>query len=78
MASSSEHDAIARYEETTTSEPQPLAQPKEEREDLAEPAEPAVPVVVVQLNEYWITSTTSKANLEILRVCGLSLQHCDM
>jgi hypothetical protein len=49
MASRSEHNAIACREETTTLEPQPLAQPKKEPEDLAEPA---VPVVVIQLNEY--------------------------
>ena len=29
------------------------------------------PVVVVQLNEYWTTSTTSEANLETLRGPGL-------
>ena len=60
-ASSSEHDATARREETTMSEPHPLAQLKEEPEDLAEPV---VPVVVVQLNECWTTSMTLEANLE--------------
>jgi hypothetical protein len=75
MASSSEHNATACRNETTTLEPQLLAQPREEPEDLAELA---VPVVVIQLNEYWITSMTSEASLEILRVRGLSLQHCDM
>ena len=44
MASSSEHYATARREETTMLDPQPLAQLKEEPKDLAEPA---VPVVVV-------------------------------
>jgi hypothetical protein len=64
MASSSEHDATAHHNEATTSEPQPLAQLKEEPKDLAELT---VLVVVVQLNEYWTTSTTSEANLEMLR-----------
>jgi hypothetical protein len=27
--------------------------------------------VVIQLNEYWTTLTTSEANLEMLRGCGL-------
>jgi hypothetical protein len=49
MASSSEHNATACREETTASESQPLAQPKEELMDLVESA---VPVVVIQLNEY--------------------------
>ena len=63
MVSSSKptgHDATAHRDKATAVEPLPLAQPKEEPEDLAEPA---VPVVVVQLNEYWILN---RPNLELL------------
>jgi hypothetical protein len=44
MTSSFEHDATTHHDKATTSEPQPLAQLKEEPEDLAEPA---VLVVVI-------------------------------
>ena len=71
MASSSGHDATTRSEEATIAEPQPLVQPKEEPEDLADMVEP---MVIVQLNKYWVTMTTSETNLETLRGRGLLLE----